>query len=319
MEVYNYCYNKYIELVARTVEIVPTCKSDIITNEHVPYLGVSFFEMSFISKKMGFHCVLTKEIDQYISLWKKFCNPENDIMPVKERYEIYINDAIKWTKEITHKIIFRIAYKKFHHESFNPQDYESHKRKAFDISIGSMIIEKKIRKINDSNSNNSLDKLITAAEIISLEEDIELKSEQLTINSTHNIEKIVYRNEVNSLFESVIKEQVSVHHQLVKYINGHQIESINNHKKYHQQILQESEENIKKYKTILDRLTSILKENEQDTSIKTFIDNIKSDVIYIKNRLDDEESIKLKKIQSNNNCSFTKFFDQIMNSTTKSA
>jgi hypothetical protein len=314
MEIYEFCRVQYNQLVSKTFKTVPNCMSDIIQHKYVPYLALPFFEMSYISKKMCLPDILPKDIDQYMSIWKNFADPEDDIIPVKKRYEIYINDIIKWSKDVTNKIIFRCAYKKFHHESFNTTDYESRKRKAFNLSLSSMILEKKIKKMNDSNNNNSLDKLLTASEIISLEENIELKSEQLSINSSNKSELIAYSNMLSASFEFIIKEHKSVREELFKYLNDNHIEIINTHEKYHQQCLQETEENIKKYNKILDHLTSILKENEQIDSIKVFNDNINSNVTYIKNRLDNEESIKLKKIQTINNCNFPKFFDQMMKS-----
>ncbi len=311
MEIYEFCRVQYNLLSKQTIEQVPVCKSDIIPTQHVPFLSLIFCEICFISKKMGLDCVLQKEINQYISLWKKFADPEDDTISVNERYEIYKHDAIKWSTDITNKIIFRCAYNKFDHESFKTSEYDSRKRKAFDISLGSMILEKKIKKMNDLTDNNSLDKLLTASEIISLEEDIELKSEQLSIDSSNKSELITYRNNLNAAVECIIKEYESVREELTKYVYDNHIEILNNHEKYHQQSLQETEENIKRYKNILDKLTYIIEENEHIESIKVFDDNIKSNVSYIKNKLEQEEIIKLKKIQIINNCNFPKFFDRM--------
>lgn len=313
MDVYEFCRIQYNKLVKQTCEKVPVSKTDIISNKHVPYFGLPFFEMSFIAKKLDVPFILNKEIEEYISLWEKFANPEDKIMPVDQRYEIYINDVSKLTKDMTEKIIFQCIYMKFNHEDFNAPEQDARKRKAFGISMNSMVMNKKIKTLKESPGRNSLDTLLSAAEIISLEEDIKMKAKELSMDGEHTTEQAEYITEANSAIGFVVMKQKSVRNALIAYINGPHIEIIKKHEAQHQKMINDSVENIKKYQKILVTLTSLIEENENNESLKMFITNIKSDVTHIQTKIEEEESIKQKKISMTDKCNLWKpFFDKMM-------
>jgi hypothetical protein len=202
---------------------------------------------------------------------------------------------------------------KFNHQDFNAPEQDDRKRKAFGISMNSMVINKKIKTLKESPARNSLDTLLSAAEIISLEEDIKMKAKELSMDGEHTSEQAEYIAEANSAIGFVLMKQKSVRNALIAYVNGPHIESIKKHDAEHQKMINDSVENIKTYQKILGTLTSIIEENENNESLKMFITNIKSDVTHIQTKIAEEESIKQNKISMTDKCNLWKpFFDKMM-------
>ncbi len=292
MEVYDFCRKSYQILINEITEKVPVSKSDVIKNDHMPYIPLKLFEMLLLIKYTSIPLMYHKDMEKYISLWNNFANPdEDDLTPVNERYEIYMNEASKCTKSITDKIIIDYAYMKNCHQQFTLSEYDIRKRKAFNATINCMFMEKKIKKMNQTSFQNPINTLLAAAEIVSMEDEEEYKYEEFSIKDLRKTERNAHRDIILEALDSVLTKQAYIHNQLIEYINGPHTERAHKVDIYNRRVLHQTEEKIKKYQKIFRQLTSIITESEGDVSLKSFIDKINSDIIDIKNKIDSTQGI----------------------------